>query len=143
MTVRLRNVAANLDDPVADWPFEAVLTVLERGGLSDWAKLAVEIDEHPWGGVSRKIEQAARVTDSYANGDLMTAIVEAARERRDDQYRTRVAEQVRSAISDSGLTAALFAKHVGTSGSRLSTHASGSAVPSAAMLLRIQGEVGA
>ena len=56
MSVRLRNILANLDDPVSDWPFEAVLTVLERGGLKDWARLATEIEQHPWGEVARQVE---------------------------------------------------------------------------------------
>ena len=140
MSVRLRNVVANLDDPVSDWPFEAVLTVVERGGLSDWARLATEIEQHPWGEVARKVEQAVQVSVSYATGELLTVVVKESRAQRDHEYRARVIKMIMSAIEESGMTASEFAANVGTSGSRLSTYVSGKAVPSAALLLRMQHE---
>ena len=38
-----RNVDASPDDPVEDWPTEAVQAALERGGLSHWRRLVATI----------------------------------------------------------------------------------------------------
>lgn len=43
-----RNVDASPEDPVTEWPLEAVQTALERGGLSHRSRLADAIRAQPW-----------------------------------------------------------------------------------------------
>jgi len=66
-------------------------------------------------------------------------VIARVRELAEAQERAEVARRVRLAIDQSGLTAAEFASHIGTSASRLSTYANGRVIPSAALLLRIEG----
>jgi hypothetical protein len=138
MTVHFRNVDALPSDDVATWPFEALVTVIERGLVPDWQPVFTEIRARPWGEVARKIEQAAVIADDRAAGRLFTMAVERARADADTVERGEVATRVRRAIARSGLTAADFAAEIGTSASRLSTYATGKVTPSAAMLVRIE-----
>lgn len=137
MTVNLRNVDVDPASPVSSWPFEAVLVALERGGLTEWRRLAAEVRDDPWGPVSRKIEQALQVAEPYGVSPLMREIISEARDSAARSERGEVAEQVTWAIQRSGLSRAAFASAIGTSPSRLSTYESGRVVPSAALLVRM------
>ncbi|MGH3260633.1 MAG: hypothetical protein ACRDNS_01420 [Trebonia sp.] len=48
-TLKFRNITAAVDDPVETWPFEGILTAVERGSLPDWRRLAAAIRADPWG----------------------------------------------------------------------------------------------
>jgi hypothetical protein len=138
MTVAFRNVDASPDDDVTTWPYEALVTVVERGLVTDWQPVFAELRRRPWGPVSRKIEQVATTTDDRAASTLFTLAVQHARSQSEDDERAEVARRVRAAIAASGLSAAAFAAQVGTSASRMSTYATGQVTPSAAMLIRIE-----
>ena len=45
MSVAFRNVDAHPDDPVDTWPYEAIVTVIERGTIGDWLRLTRAIDD--------------------------------------------------------------------------------------------------
>lgn len=79
MALKFRNIDVAPDLPVREWPFEAVLTALERGGLSEWRRLAEEVRRDPWGPTSRKVQQALDVAAPYGVTELMTAIIADAR----------------------------------------------------------------
>ncbi len=138
MALKFRNVDALPTDPVSTWPYEALVTAIERGLVPDWHPIFDELKRDPWGPVSRKIERYL----SYAPVDGFTTLfrlaIERARGNAENRERAEVAERVRAAITASGLTASQFAERVGTSASRLSTYARGSVTPSAHMLLRIE-----
>jgi len=138
MTVAFRNVDASPHDDVTTWPYEALVTVVERGLVTDWQPVFAELRRRPWGPVSRKVEEVATTTDDRAAGTLFTLAVQHARNQAEAAERTEVAARVRAAIAASGLSAAAFASQVGTSASRLSTYATGRVTPSAAMLIRIE-----
>jgi len=138
MTVGFRNVDASPDDDVTTWPYEALVTVVERGLVQDWQPVFAELQRRPWGLVARKVEQVAATTSDRAAGTLFTLAVQHARSRAEANERAEVAQRVRAAIAASGLSAAAFAAQVGTSASRLSTYATARVTPSAAMLLRIE-----
>ncbi len=138
MSTLLRNVEADLAAPVAEWPFEAVLAVLERGGITLWSRLATQIRADPWGPVARKVEEALEIAHPYGVEPLLRAIVSSSRAQREQAERQEVVARIRGAIAASGLTRAQFAERIGTSASRLSTYATGRVVPSAAMLIRIE-----
>lgn len=142
MTLRFRNVDANPSDPVATWPYEAVVTALDRGLVSDWQPLFAEVRRSPWGPVARRIERVlvGREVDSVSA--LFRLVLDRARAAAEDEDRLEVGRRVQAAITRSGLTQAEFALAVGTSPSRLSTYASGKVTPSAALLLRIERVAG-
>jgi DNA-binding transcriptional regulator YiaG len=133
-----RNVDASPDDPVGDWPLEAIQTALERGGLSHWRRLAEAVRADPWGRVARAIEEVLAYSRPYGVAPLMERVVARARAAAEASEREAVAAEVAKLIEASGLTRAEFASRIGTSASRLSTYATGKVTPSAALLVRMR-----
>jgi len=138
MAVAFRNVDAAPSDDVATWPYEAIVTTLERGLVPDWQPLFTEVRRRPWGSVARRIEGILAYESIPGVGPLFRNAIAAAREAAERGDRDEVARRVRTAIQASGLTAARFAELVGTSAPRLSTYMTGKVTPSAAMLVRIE-----
>jgi hypothetical protein len=140
MTIHaFHNVDASASDPVDIWPFEALVETLERGLIPDWQPVFAEIRARPWGETSRRILRWAAHTEDHAAAALFRAAIDRARARTEARESEEVARRLRAAIARSGPTAAKFAANIGTSASRLSTYANGHVMPSAAMLLRIEG----
>lgn len=138
MPVEFRNVDASPADDVRTWPYEALVTVIDRGLVPDWQPVLAEIRRSPWGRVARRVERYLAYREPDAVGTLFRLAVARARSDSDQADRAEVAARLRSAVARSGLTNAEFAQRVGTSASRLSTYLSGKVTPSAAMLLRIE-----
>ena len=138
MALAFRNVDATPQDDVTTWPYEAIVTTLERGLVPDWQPLFVEIRRHPWGSVARKVERLLSYESIYGVGPLFAHAIAMARDAAERRDREEVAQRVRIAVKESGMTAGRFADLVGTSASRLSTYMSGKVTPSAAMLVRIE-----
>jgi hypothetical protein len=138
MAVVFRNVDASPDDDVATWPYEAIVATLERGLVSDWQPLFTEVRRHPWGSVARSIEHLLAYDPIPGVAPLFLRSIATAREAAERRDRDEVAQRVRSAVQDSGMTAGRLAESVGTSASRLSTYMTGKVTPSAAMLVRIE-----
>ncbi len=133
-----RNVDASPDDPVSEWPQEAVQTALERGGLSHWRRLAAEIAAEPWGPVARRVEEVLTYTRPYGVAATMERVIARAREVAEAAERQAVAAEVDALVRASGVSRAEFASMIGTSASRLSTYATGKVTPSAALLMRMR-----
>ncbi len=106
--------------------------------VADWQPLFVEIRRSPWGKVARNIERLLSYESIQGVGPLFTRAIANARDAAERRDREEVAQRVRAAVADSGMTAGRFADLVGTSASRLSTYMSGKVTPSAAMLVRIE-----
>jgi hypothetical protein len=138
MAVRFRNVDASPDDDVRTWPYEALVTVVDRGLVADWRPVFVEIRRSPWGRVARRIERHLTYREPDGAGVLFALAIERARADSERADREQVAARVRAAVDRSGLTKAEFAALVGTSAPRLSTYLNGRVIPSAAMMLRIE-----
>lgn len=138
MSVGFRNVDAEPSDPVESWPYEAMVSAIERGTISDWAKITAAVRRRPWGEVSRALEDYLGYAEQSGVKELLRRAVRQARAQAERSDREQVAARVRQLIRESGLTAAAFANRAGTSASRLSTYASGKVVPSAAMMLRLE-----
>ena len=134
MPSTFRNVDASPDDDVRTWPYEAIVSTIDRGLVSDWQPLIVEIRRWPWGTVARRIDRYLeyRESDGASASSAQRSIVPAKR------HRDEVAARVADAVARSGLTNAGFVELVGTSASRLSTYLRATVVPSAAMLIRIE-----
>ena len=138
MALQFRNVDASPDDDVRTWPYEALVTAIDRGLVPDWQPLFAEIRRSPWGAVARRIERYLAYRDPDAVGTLFALAIQHAREDRERADKAEVAARVRAAVEASGLTNAQFAELLGTSASRLSTYLSGQVTPSAALLVRIE-----
>ena len=138
MTLSFRNVDASPDDDVRTWPYEALVTAVDRGLVPDWQPLFAEIRRSPWGRVARRIERYLTYREPDGVGTLFSLAIQRARTDRERADTAEVAARVRAAVAASGLTNAQFAELVGTSASRLSTYLNGQVTPSAAMLVRME-----
>ncbi len=138
MPLQFRNVHAQPDDDVDTWPYEALVTAIERGLVPDWQPVFARIRSAPWGRVARRVERHLQTREHDGVGELFRSAIERARADADRAERAEVASRVRDAVERSGMTKAKFAESIGTSPPRLSTYLSGSVTPSAAMLVRIE-----
>lgn len=66
--LRFRNVDAAPDDDVRTWPYEALVTAIDRGLVADWQPIFVEIRRSPWGAIASRLSTYAsgKVTPSAA-----------------------------------------------------------------------------
>lgn len=136
-----RNVDASPDDPVSEWPLEAIQTALERGGLEHWRRLADAIGAEPWGPVARSVEEVLAYSRPYGIAPTFERTISRAREAAEASERDAVAAEIDRLVRASGLSRVEFASRVGTSASRLSTYVTGKVTPSAALLLRMRRAV--
>jgi DNA-binding transcriptional regulator YiaG len=136
--LRFRNVEASPADPVEAWPFEGVVTAVERGTLVDWRRMLDAVGRDPWGPVAHDLEQALEVTRPYGTARLLERALQRARAAAARAEREEVARRVREAFEASGMGRAAFAERLGTSTSRLSTYLTGRVAPSSTMLVRIE-----
>ena len=137
-TLTFRNVDASPDDPVSEWPLEAIQTALERGSLEHWRRLASEVWSDPWGPVARRVEEVLAYSRPYGVAPAMERAIARAREAAEASEREAVAAEVNRLVRESGLSRAEFASRLGTSPSRLSTYATGKVTPSASLLVRMR-----
>lgn len=138
MSVGFRNVDVLAGTPVAQWPYEAFVSTIERGTISDWAVLTREIRADPWGPVSRQVAEYLGYARPVGVAPLLEQAIASARAEAEAAERVAVAETVDALIRESRLTLTAFAERIGTSASRLSTYRSGRVVPSAAVLVRMR-----
>lgn len=138
MTLTFRNVDVEPGSPVEAWPYEAIVTAIERGTLTDWVGLIRGVDADPWGPVARQIEEYLSYESPYGVGPLLTRAIARARSAAEASERAEVAAEVTDLIAQSRLSVAEVAGRIGTSRSRLSTYRSGTVMPSAAMLVRLR-----
>jgi DNA-binding transcriptional regulator YiaG len=137
-----RNVDMVPDDPVEDWPQEAIQTALERGGLEHWSRLAAAIDAEPWGPVTRRVEETLSYSRPYGTATVFERTIARARNAAEEAERRAVATEIGGLVRDSDLTRREFASRVGTSASRLSTYVTGKVTPSAALMVRMRRVAG-
>jgi len=138
MSIAFRNVDASPSDDIRTWPYEALVTVIDRGLVGDWKPIFDELRRSPWGKVARRVEAFLSYREPDGVSTLFRLAVEHARSEAEDSERAEVATRVRDAVVRSGLTNREFARLIGTSASRFSTYLSGKVTPSAAMLVRIE-----
>jgi DNA-binding transcriptional regulator YiaG len=136
--LKFRNITASVNDPVETWPFEGILTAVERGTLPDWRRLSAAVRADPWGPVAQQILEAVELARPYGTSDLLTTVIERARQDAADAERDEVAGEVRDLVNRSGLSRQDFALRLGTSRPRLSTYMSGKVTPSASLMVRMR-----
>jgi DNA-binding transcriptional regulator YiaG len=137
-TLTFRNVDASPDDPVSEWPLEAIQTALERGSLEHWRRLAHAIWAEPWGPVARQVEEVLTYSRPYGVTEAVERATERARKAAEASEREAVAAEIDALVQASGLSRAEFASRIGTSASRLSTYVTGKVTPSATLLARMR-----
>jgi hypothetical protein len=140
--LQFRNVEVDQAAPLASWPYEALVTLIERGGITDLARLTGAIRNDPWGIVARQVELYLSYSKPPGIAALLARTLTQARAAAEESERAAVAARVAELIERSGLTLTEFASRIGTSRSRLSTYRSGSVVPSAALLVRMERVTG-
>ncbi|MDE0170511.1 MAG: helix-turn-helix transcriptional regulator [bacterium] len=133
-----RNVDAEPSDDVRTWPYEALVTAIDRGLVPDWQPVFAEIRRSPWGTVARRVERFLGYRDPDGASTLFAMAIRRARTETKRADRAEAAARVRAALAFAGTTQGEFAASVGTSASRLSTYLNGKVTPSAAMLIRIE-----
>lgn len=136
MTVPFRNV--DVDAPLDTWPYEAIVTLIERGTIGDWVMITRAIDDDPWGNVARQVEEYLGYEHPYGVAPLLHRAIVRSRRAAEARERDTVAAEVTDLVSRSGLSLTELASRVGTSRSRLSTYRSGRVTPSATMMNRLR-----
>jgi DNA-binding transcriptional regulator YiaG len=138
MTTTFRNVDVDPASPVDEWPAEAVETLMDRGALSDWRRLAEAIRRNPWGPTARTVEQIAQWGEHYGVDALMLNVIRRAREEVDLRGRRQYAAQIRAWRLETGMNLRQFAFRAGTSASRLSDYENAKVAPTTDVLGRLR-----
>ncbi len=137
MTTPLRNLDFDPGEPVDRWPAEAIETVIDRGSLSDWRRLAGAIRRDPWGSAARTTETVVGWGEHYGVDALMSNVIRRAREEVNQRGRAEYAVQIRSWRLQTGMTLREFALVAGTSASRLSDYENAKVAPTTDVLGRL------
>jgi len=138
MVVAFRNLTTTWNDPIDLWPYEAVVTTMERGLVSDWQPILQDLRKRPFGRIASYVAHYAQDPGDKASAAFFLEALHRARAAQEQTERDEVVRRIRQAIEVSGLSQAEFAKAMGTSGSRLSTYLSGQVTPSASLLVRME-----
>jgi DNA-binding transcriptional regulator YiaG len=137
MTMRFRNLDFDPAAPMNRWPAEAIETVIDRGSLSDWRRLARAIRRDPWGPAARTAEVVAAWGEHYGVDALMIGVIRRARESVTLEGRAEYAAQIRAWRTQTGMTLRQFARAAGTSASRLSDYENAKVAPTTDVLGRL------
>jgi DNA-binding transcriptional regulator YiaG len=137
MTTRFRNLDFDTAQPLDQWPAEAIETLIDRGSLSDWRRLADAIRHNPWGPAARTTETVVGWGEHYGVDALMTKVIRGAREDITQRGRAEYAAQIRCWRTQSGMTLRQFARAAGTSASRLSDYENAKVAPTTDVLGRL------
>jgi DNA-binding transcriptional regulator YiaG len=137
-TLRFRNINAIPGDPVEQWGVEGILTAIDRGSLLHWRRIGAAVRADPWGPTAADLEQALDLAEDVGVAATLRRTLVRARHDADISAREEVRRRLQKLVEDSGLSAAQFARRLGTSASRMSTYLTGKVVPSAALLVRAE-----
>lgn len=135
--MKFRNLDASPEDPVSTWGVEGMLTAVDRGGLSQWRRIAAAVREQPYRDAARDLEQALVLAESAGAVALLKHALESARTSDKDRF----ALEFRSVLDQLGMTHQAAAEFLGTSRSRISSYCSAAVMPSAMAYWRLQNEL--
>jgi len=138
VALRFRNVDFDERAPLDDWPPEAIETLIDRGSITDWGRLAAAIRANPWGTAARRTEIVLSWGEHYGLDPLFTRVIEHAREDATQRGRERYAAQIRQWRAGTGLTLRAFARAAGTSAPRLCAYERAKVAPTTDVLARLQ-----
>lgn len=132
-----RNVDFDVDAPLDEWPTEAIETVLDRGSLADWGRLATAIRAFPWGSAARRTEMLAAARQRYGSDIAFSRLVERCRQDVVAADRLRRGNELREMRCSAGLSLRRLADLCGVSAANLSRYENGHASPTTDTLARI------
>jgi len=138
MTVRFRNLDFDASQPLDLWPAEAIETLIDRGSLSDWRRLAEAIRRSPWGSAARIAETVVSWGEHYGVDPLIARVIADARETVARRGRESYAAEIRGWRAQAGMTLREFATAAGTSPSRLSDYENAKVAPTTDVLGRLR-----
>ncbi len=115
MTVSFRNLAFDDTAPLDRWPAEAIETLIDRGSLSDWGRLAEAIRRSPWGPAARTAETVVSWGEHYGVDALISNVISHARRDLTVRGRAEYAAKIRSWRVRTGMTLLQFASAAGVS----------------------------
>lgn len=138
MSLTFRNVEFDASAPIDDWPAEAIETLIDRGMLSDWRRLAEAIRRNPWGPAARTAENIASWGEHYGVDALVSGVIRGARDQVSRQGRAGYAAEIRAWRAETGLTLRSFAEQAGRSASRLSDYEKAKVAPTTDVLARLR-----
>ncbi|GGF24484.1 helix-turn-helix domain-containing protein [Subtercola lobariae] len=133
MKLKFRNLTVTPDDAVELWGEEGILSAIDRGNIRDWARIRSALDREPFGKVASELEEALPLAEDEGAKAVLRSHLRLSRQTLAEQVATVIQRRIR----ESGLTRVEFARHLGTSRSRLSTYENGTVTPSATMMLKI------
>jgi DNA-binding transcriptional regulator YiaG len=137
MSTQFRNLDFDTAQPMDQWPAEAIETIVDRGCISDWRRLARTIRRNPWGPAARTTEIVAGWEEHYGVDVLMSNVIRHAREDVTRKGRAEYAAQIRAWRTQSGMTLRQLAMAAGTSPSRLSAYENAKVSPTTDVLARL------
>lgn len=135
--MHFRNVDFDPTTPIDQWPAEATETLIDRGTLSDWRRLAEAIRQQPWGPAARTAEKVVAWGEHYGVDALIANVIVSARDEVALRGRAEYAAQIRSWRAQTGMTLRQFALAAGTSASRLSDYENAKVAPTTDVLGRL------
>jgi DNA-binding transcriptional regulator YiaG len=138
MSLRFRNLDFDATLPLDEWPAEAIATVIERGSLPDWRRLAQAIRANPWGPAARTTDTVISWGEHYGVDPLLARVIVHAREDLTRRGRAEYAAQIRAWRTASGMTLRQLARAAGTSASRLSDSEHAKVAPTTDVLARLR-----
>jgi DNA-binding transcriptional regulator YiaG len=137
MTLRFRNLDFDTSQTMDQWPAEAIETLIDRGSLSDWRRLAETVRRNPWGPAARSAEAVVSWGEHYGVDALLSSVIHQAREELTLAGRAEYAARIRSWRMQCAMTLRQFAQVAGTSASRLSDYENAKVAPTTDVLGRL------
>jgi hypothetical protein len=116
---------------------EELLDIAGNGSITEWRHLMALATESAWSPYAvRLVELAAEAGHPHA-ASVIAALIDLSREQQAEAERATVAREIGRLVALSGVPEPEFAEWMGTTPNHLSTYASGTVTPSAAVMLRI------
>lgn len=136
MTLRFRNVNDNPTAPVECWGDEALLAAVDRGGISDWAKIFAGVSRDPHGALVDRLEQVLDLAEDTGAAAALRTATRLAVAHQTVLDREAITAELSHLVTASGLDQGAFARRIGTSRTRLNAYLAGRTLPSALVMLR-------
>lgn len=137
MITRFRNLDFDIQAPMDEWPAEAIETIIDRGTVSDWRRLANAIARNPWGPAARTADTIVGWGEHYGVDALICRVISEARHDLALEGRAMYAAKMRRWREQTGMTLRQFAQAAGTSASRLSDYENAKVAPTTDVLGRL------
>lgn len=116
---------------------EEFLDIAENGSITEWRHLMRLVRESAWSPHAVRLAELAAEAGHAHAASVIAALIDLSREQQHQAERDTVAREIGRLVALSGVPQAEFAEWMGTTPDHLSTYASGTVTPSAAVMLRI------